>query len=103
EDGTRDFHVTEVQTCALPISEFIGGIMKPCENKRGTQLRMDYVTETKVIIEYMLPMNEIVMDFYDRLKSISKGYASMEYELLDRSEERRVGIEWRCRGAREQW
>jgi GTP-binding protein LepA len=64
-------------------SEFIGSILKLCEDKRGTQLKMDYLTESKVIIEYKLPMNEIVIDFYDRLKSISKGYASMEYEFLD--------------------
>ena len=64
-------------------TEFIGGILKLCEDKRGTQIKMDYVTEKKVIIEYKIPMNEIVMDFYDRLKSISKGYASMEYELMD--------------------
>lgn len=64
-------------------TEFIGGILKLCEDKRGTQIKMDYVTEKKVIIEYRIPMNEIVMDFYDRLKSISKGYASMEYEVVD--------------------
>lgn len=64
-------------------TEFIGGILKLCEDKRGIQQRMDYVTSTKVIIEYKLPMNEMVMDFYDRLKSISKGYASLEYEFLD--------------------
>src|SRR6185312_5797207 len=64
-------------------TEFIGAILKLCEDKRGQQIKMDYVSEKKVMIEYKLPMNEIVMDFYDRLKSISKGYASMEYELLD--------------------
>ncbi len=64
-------------------SEFIGSILKLCEDKRGIQVKMDYVTDKKVMIEYKIPMNEIVMDFYDRLKSISKGYASMEYELLD--------------------
>jgi GTP-binding protein LepA len=64
-------------------TDFIGGILKLCEDKRGTQIKMDYVTEKKVIIEYRIPMNEIVMDFYDRLKSISKGYASMEYEVVD--------------------
>ena len=64
-------------------TEFIGGLLKLCEDKRGTQIKMDYVTEKKVIIEYKLPMNEMVMDFYDRLKSISKGYASLEYEFMD--------------------
>ncbi len=63
-------------------SEFIGSIFKMCEDKRGTQIKMDYVTEKKVIIEYKLPLNEMVMDFYDRLKSITKGYASMEYEFM---------------------
>jgi GTP-binding protein LepA len=64
-------------------TDYIGGILKLCEDKRGIQQKMDYVTEKKVIIEYKLPMNEMVMDFYDRLKSISKGYASLEYEFLD--------------------
>ncbi|MGE4133240.1 MAG: translation elongation factor 4 [Bdellovibrionales bacterium] len=64
-------------------SEYIGGILKLCEDRRGVQIKMEYVTETKVIIEYKLPLNEMVMDFYDKLKSISKGYASMEYELMD--------------------
>jgi GTP-binding protein LepA len=63
-------------------SEFIGGILKLCEDKRGQQLKMDYVSDKKVMIEYKLPLNEMVMDFYDRLKSISKGYASLEYELI---------------------
>jgi GTP-binding protein LepA len=63
-------------------TEYIGSLLKLCEDKRGTQLKMDYVSEKKVIIEYKLPMNEMVMDFYDRLKSITKGYASMEYELM---------------------
>lgn len=63
-------------------SEFIGSILKMCEDKRGTQLGMDYVTEKKVMIEYKLPLNEMVMDFYDKLKSVTKGYASMEYEFM---------------------
>ena len=64
-------------------TEFIGGLLKLCEDKRGNQLKMDYVNEKKVIIEYKLPMNEMVMDFYDKLKSITKGYASLEYEFMD--------------------
>lgn len=73
--------------------EYIGQLLKLCEDKRGIQIRMDYVTEARVIIEYKLPMNEMVMDFYDRLKSITKGYASMEYELLDYEESDLVKVD----------
>lgn len=62
-------------------TEYIGKLLKLCEDKRGVQLKMDYITDKKVVIEYSLPLNEMVMDFYDRLKSLTKGYASMEYEL----------------------
>jgi GTP-binding protein LepA len=64
-------------------TDFIGALIKLCEDRRGTQIKMEYVTEKKVIIEYRLPLNEMVMDFYDKLKSITKGYASMEYEMMD--------------------
>jgi GTP-binding protein LepA len=63
-------------------SEFIGSLIKMCEAKRGIQLGIDYLNEKKVILNYKLPMNEMVMDFYDKLKSITKGYASMEYEVM---------------------
>lgn len=63
-------------------STYIGALLKLCEDRRGQQVKMEYVTDTKVIIEYKLPLNEMVMDFYDKLKSITKGYASMEYELI---------------------
>ena len=63
-------------------SEYIGGILKLCEDKRGEQIRMEYSTGNRMIIEYRLPMSEIVMDFHDRLKSVSRGYASMEYEWM---------------------
>jgi GTP-binding protein LepA len=62
-------------------SEHIGGLLKLCEDRRGVQIKMEFITDVKVIIEYKLPLNEMVTDFYDKLKSISKGYASMEYEL----------------------
>ncbi len=62
-------------------SEYIGSLLKLCEDRRGIQVKMEYISDTKVIIEYKLPLNEMVMDFYDRLKSLTKGYASMEYEL----------------------
>jgi GTP-binding protein LepA len=63
-------------------NEYIGSILKILEDRRGTQIKMEYVTTIKVIIEYKLPLNEMVLDFYDKLKSVSKGYASMEYELM---------------------
>ncbi len=62
--------------------DYVGGILKLCEDKRGIQVKMEFVNQSKVIIEYRLPLNEMVMDFYDKLKSISKGYASMDYELV---------------------
>ena len=64
-------------------TEYIGGLLKLCEDRRGRQIKMEYITDSKVLIEYRLPLNEMVMDFYDKLKSISKGYASMEYEISD--------------------
>lgn len=67
-------------------TDYIGGILKLCEDRRGTQIKMEYVSDKKVMIEYRLPLNEMVMDFYDRLKSITRGYASMEYEFLDYAE-----------------
>jgi GTP-binding protein LepA len=63
-------------------SEFIGGLLKICEDRRGVQEKMDYISDTKVIIQYKLPLNEMVMDFYDKLKSVSKDYSSMEYEVI---------------------
>ena len=74
-------------------TDYIGVLLKLCEDKRGVQIRMDYVNEKKVIIEYKLPMNEMVMDFYDRLKSITKGYASLEYEFLDFQEAQLVKMD----------
>ncbi|EAT16284.1 elongation factor 4 [Desulfuromonas acetoxidans] len=64
-------------------NEFVGSILALCEEKRGIQREIKYLTETRVMIVYELPLNEIVMDFYDRLKSISRGYASLDYEPLD--------------------
>jgi GTP-binding protein LepA len=67
-------------------TEFIGGLLKLCEDRRGQQIKMEYISDKKVMIVYRMPLNEIVMDFYDKLKSVSKGYASMEYEIMDFSE-----------------
>lgn len=64
-------------------NDFVGMILALCEEKRGVQREIKYLTESRVMIVYELPLNEIVMDFYDRLKSISRGYASLDYEHLD--------------------
>ena len=64
-------------------NEFVGGILALCEEKRGCQREIKYLTQTRVMIVYEMPLNEIVLDFYDRLKSITKGYASLDYEYLD--------------------
>ena len=65
----------------LTNEEYVGGILKLVEEKRGKQLNFEYVTPTRVMLTYELPLNEIVLDFYDRLKSISRGYASLDYQL----------------------
>jgi GTP-binding protein LepA len=61
--------------------EFVGPILKLCEEKRGIQKALNYITTTRVMIQYELPLNEILLDFFDRLKSASKGYASLDYEF----------------------
>jgi GTP-binding protein LepA len=65
----------------LTNEEYVGGIFKLVEEKRGKQVNFEYMTPTRVLLTYELPLNEIVLDFYDRLKSISRGYASLDYSL----------------------
>ncbi len=65
----------------LTNEEYVGGILKLVEEKRGRQQNFEYVSATRVKLTYELPLNEIVLDFYDRLKSVSRGYASLDYTL----------------------
>jgi GTP-binding protein LepA len=65
----------------LTNEEYVGGILKLVEEKRGRQKNFEYVSATRVMLTYELPLNEIVLDFYDRLKSVSRGYASLDYHL----------------------
>jgi GTP-binding protein LepA len=61
--------------------ESLGGIFALCEEKRGVQKNFEYLSTTRVMLTYEMPLNEIVLDFYDRLKSVSRGYASLDYRL----------------------
>jgi GTP-binding protein LepA len=78
-------HIEEpfiLATLHLP-AEFLGAVLKLCEERRGVQRQMKFASSNRVILEYELPLNEIVLDFYDRLKTASRGYASMDYEFLE--------------------
>ncbi|MBR2997880.1 MAG: translation elongation factor 4 [Bacilli bacterium] len=72
-----------IKTNIFTPTEYIGPIMELCENKRGTFKNMEYINETRVNIHYELPLSEIMYDFFDKLKSATKGYASFDYELID--------------------
>ena len=67
----------------LSSDEFLGGILPLLEEKRGVQKKFEYIAEKRVMLTYELPLNEIVLDFYDRLKSVSRGYASLDYHFAD--------------------
>jgi GTP-binding protein LepA len=83
-------HPSEIQKIEEPFIEatvitptdFVGNILAIAEERRGTQKRLSYVTKTRVLIAYELPLNEVVLDFYDKLKSASRGYASLDYHLI---------------------
>ena len=65
----------------LTAEEYVGGILALVEEKRGKQKTFEYVGSTRVMLHYELPLNEIVLDFYDRLKTLSRGYASLDYHV----------------------
>jgi len=65
----------------LTNEEYVGGILKLVEDKRGKQKNFEYVSATRVMLTYELPLNEVVLDFYDKLKTVSRGYASLDYHM----------------------
>jgi len=70
-----------ITSMILTPSEFVGPILKLCQDKRGVQKKLEYLKSDRVLITYDLPFNEVVMDFYDRLKTMSRGYASLDYHV----------------------
>jgi GTP-binding protein LepA len=89
DNPTRFPEPTQIKQIEEPIisatvitrEEYLGGILKLLEEKRGVQKKFEYIGGGRVLLEYETPLNEIVMDFYDRLKSASRGYASLDYHL----------------------
>jgi GTP-binding protein LepA len=74
-------------------SDFVGPIMELCREKRGLFKNMEYLTATRVLLTYELPLSEILLDFFDKLKSRSRGYASLDYEYLGHRESELVKLD----------
>lgn len=74
-------------------SDFVGAVMDLCQNKRGTFKNMEYLETTRVMLHYEIPLNEIIYDFFDALKSRTKGYASLDYELCGYKESKLVKLD----------
>ena len=81
--------MTEIEVMEEPIvsasimtpTDYVGAIMELCQNRRGTFINMEYLEETRVIMHYDLPLNEVIYDFFDALKSKTRGFASLDYEF----------------------
>src|SRR5262249_61479746 len=84
-DAGRIVKIEEPMIRAVILSrdELRGGILPLVEEKRGKQKGFEYIAANRVMLTYELPLNEIMLDFYDRLKSVSRGYASLDYEFID--------------------
>ena len=78
----KDMKEPYIRTNIFVPSEYIGPVMELCQNKRGNYVSMEYLDSTRVNIHYEIPLSEIVYDFFDKLKSSTKGYASFDYELI---------------------
>jgi GTP-binding protein LepA len=73
--------------------EYLGNILKLCDTRRGTQQKMSYLSKSRVLLEYELPLSEVVLDFYDKLKSGSRGYASLDYQFAGHRESKMVKLD----------
>ena len=82
-----------IKAMIITNDESVGGILQLCQDKRGSQKNFEYLSPTRVMLTYELPLNEIVLDFYDRLKSVSRGYASLDYHLAGYQEAELVKLD----------
>jgi len=82
-----------IKAMIITNDESVGGLLQLCQEKRGTQKNFEYLSPTRVMLTYELPLNEIVLDFYDRLKSVSRGYASLDYQLAGYQESELVKLD----------
>jgi GTP-binding protein LepA len=84
-DAVRIAEIEEpvIEATILTADDYLGGILPLLEEKRGVQKKFEYIAEKRVMLVYELPLNEIVLDFYDRLKSVSRGYASLDYHFTN--------------------
>ncbi len=82
-----------VRATIMTPSDYVGSLMDLCQKKRGTYINMTYIDQTRVNLEYDMPLSEIVYDFFDHLKSITKGYASFDYELIGYKENKLVKLD----------
>ena len=82
-----------IEATILTNDSFLGGILPLLDEKRGVQRKFEYVTKDRVMLVYELPLNEIVLDFYDRLKSVSRGYASLDYHLTGYKESKLIKLD----------
>ena len=83
-DVVKIDHIDEpwIRASILVPDDYLGAVLKLCEDRRGRQVNLSYAG-SRAMLEYELPLNEVVFDFYDRLKSVTRGYASFDYSLAD--------------------
>lgn len=91
--GKRAVEEPYIKGSIITPKDYVGNVMELCQEKRGTYIDMQYVDDTRTMITYELPLAEIVLDFYDKLKSRTKGYASFEYEMIGYRESKLVKVD----------
>ena len=82
-----------IDALILTPPDYVGNLLKLCDERRGIQKKMSYLSQTRVLLEYQLPLAEVVLDFYDRLKSLTRGYASLDYHLAGYVESEMVKLD----------